>query len=651
MEDFLKQLHLSENATKIYLNCLGKAPLSSFEIYSIVPSLSQEEYELTVNELLDLGLMVPIQTEDKNILLTYLFIPPFNPIITYIANIKANLDSIKNQLHQLMAKTLKSTIEKNKLLELDTVFQATQDIKKDIEEEAIIQKQDVEDIVQGMENIKIFGDALKDLHQRIKGLTQTEFSNLIKTVTKIKDEILIQLGYLELKKHEASVKKLIERIFEQNSKDLIKDFTNRLHELIETEFISTRESLDNIMTSVFQFRDDFKMLLVNTINNYEQKLNKIIDMIKKKSSGLSKDLKQFEKLILDNFEVVIKNSVESIAALNDPIDKGMKSYFHSYISPEKIQLSNLWFVNSVSRINESIVNWIAKANREIILILPKLDTHLTADSFNPINSEVKIKLTSSEAHTNSFVKSLKSIKNLEYRMLRNEDIVILKVDESYLLIGILNLSSKDPLNDFIGFATNHSSYFGLLNKFVQSMWERGSTELYQSPQSISSKAGDTSPLKPLKTNPIKKIQPSIEVPDHIKSTQADTSTSKRIVVKSPLQKHASSTAEPSADLTTKIQQQVDFITKTQPKPGDETGIMINNAFNDLAKKLDKLNGEDFSKELQEIADLVLEKRGFSVTLHKLRSTINQYKMFGNPLSKENIAQITQDFEEWKAKIL
>jgi hypothetical protein len=656
MEDFLKQLNLSDDATQIYLKCLGKAPLSSFEIYSIVPKLSQEEYTQTLNELLDLGLLVPIQTEDPNMIMTYLFIPPFNPIITYIANINANLDSIKNQLHQLRAKTLKTTIEKNKLLELDTVFQATQEIKKDIEEETIIQKQDVEDIVQGMENINIIGDALKDLHQRIRGVTQTEFSNLINMVTTIKDEIITQLGYLELKKHEDSVKKLIQRVFKQNSEDLIENFTNQLYDLIEKEFSNTRESLNNITKSIFQFRDDFKMLLVNTVNNYEQKLNKIIDMIKIKNGALSKDLEQFEKLILDNFEVVIKNSVDSIAALNNPIDKVMKNYFHSYVSPEKIQLSELWFINSISRVNENINNWIAKSNHEIMLILPKLETHLSIDSFKMVKSTTKIKIASSEAHTNSFVKSLKSMKNLEYRMLRNEDIIILKGDEEYLLIGILNSSSQDPLNDFIGFATDNSSYFNLLKNFIQSMWEKGSTELYQAPQSIGTKTEDIPSTKPLQTSPIKKIQPSIEVPDHIKASKKESSSSKRVVIKSPLQDKTPKSSppkdiEPHLDLSKTIQQQVDFVSKTKPKPGDEAGIIINNAFNELAQKLNKMNGEDFSKELQKIADIVLEKKGFSVTLHKLRSTINQYKMFVHPLSKENIEQIKQEFEEWKAKIL
>jgi hypothetical protein len=651
MEDFLKQLNLSDNAIQIYIKGLGKAPLSSFEIHSIVPKLSKKDYKETINELLELGLLVPIQSDDPDMILTYLVIPPFNPIITYIANIYANLDSIKNQLHQLMAKTLKTTLEKNRLLELDSIVQVSQNIKRDMEEESIIQKQDMEDIVQGMENFNIINDVLKDLHQNIKGVTQTEFSNLIKMVTQTKDDIIKQLGYLELKKHEEPVKKLIERIFKQNSEDLIKNFNTRLHELIETEFTNTRESLDNIIKSIFHFRDDFKMLLVNTVNNYEKKINMITDMIKTKNGELSKDLEQFEKLILDNFEVVIKNSVDSVAALNNPIDKVMKSYFHSYVSPERIQLSGLWFINSISRVNENILNWISKCNREILIILPKLENHISTDSFKEVNPSLKIKVASSEAYVNSSVKKLKTIKNLEYRMLKNDEVIMLKGDQKYLLIGIIKPSLEDTLNDFIGFATNNPSYFNLLNTFVQSMWEKGSSELYQAPKAIGTRVDEISPPKPLKPSPIKKIQPSIEIPEHI-----NTKKVRREVVKSPLQEKRPVKAEPEtstaiSDLTHQIQQNVDFVSKAQPKLGDEAGMMINNAFNSLAQKLNTLNGEAFSRELQKVADLVLEKKGFSVTLHKLRSTINQYKMFVHPLSQENIAQIKQDFEEWKAKIL
>ena len=44
MEEFLKKLQISDNAMKLYLQSVGRKPLSSFELYSILPNISQEEY-------------------------------------------------------------------------------------------------------------------------------------------------------------------------------------------------------------------------------------------------------------------------------------------------------------------------------------------------------------------------------------------------------------------------------------------------------------------------------------------------------------------------------------------------------------------------------------------------------------------------------
>jgi len=43
MEEFLKKLQLSDNAIKIYVESLGRTPLTFFELYSMVPNLSQDE--------------------------------------------------------------------------------------------------------------------------------------------------------------------------------------------------------------------------------------------------------------------------------------------------------------------------------------------------------------------------------------------------------------------------------------------------------------------------------------------------------------------------------------------------------------------------------------------------------------------------------
>jgi len=143
MEEFLKNMQLSDRAIKLYLRCIGQEPLSSFELYSILPNISQEEFSDIIKELIDAGLFVPIKHQISNLFLQYLALPPINPILTYYGNINANLDSIKNQLQTLISHSLINIFQEHKVIELDTMFKATQELRKDIEEDVIIQKQDV----------------------------------------------------------------------------------------------------------------------------------------------------------------------------------------------------------------------------------------------------------------------------------------------------------------------------------------------------------------------------------------------------------------------------------------------------------------------------------------------------------------------------
>ena len=418
MEQFLKQLHLSENAIKIYFQSLGRLPLSFFELSSIVPNLSKEDCQGVINELVELGLLIPINPQNPEIIFQYLPIPPFNPIINYISNINANLPSIKNQLHQLLANTLKKVFKENTIIELDTTYNAVQELRKDFEEDTIIQKQDVDDIVQGMENLKVSENILNNLHQTVKGVIKVEFANLIKLITNIKTEIIKNLETIELKKVEKEVKTAIENAFKENLDKLVEQFTNKLYQLIEIEFKNTIESLTNIINSTFRFRDDFKMLLVNMLNNYEIKINEISEFIKEKKENLSKDLESFEKAIENNFDQIIRNSVDSVAALNNPIDKLMKGYYLTITKSDATHVNDFWIIKNESRVNEEIVNLLGNSKNELILILPKLENHLDLEQFNKISSTLKIKLASSDAHTNSYVKNLFHKRKADYSCLK-----------------------------------------------------------------------------------------------------------------------------------------------------------------------------------------------------------------------------------------
>ncbi len=644
MEEFLKKLQISDNAMKLYLQSVGRKPLSSFELYSILPNISQEEYAKSLNELIDAGLLIPINPQSPDLLLQYLTIPPINPIINYYDNINANLDGIKKQIQQLLSNSLKRIFQENTIIELDTTFNATQELRKDFEEDVIIQKQDIDDVVQGMENLKIIKNVLDELHKTIKGITQNQFSYLIKLITTIKKDLNKKIETLELKKSEKPVKSVIEDVFQENFEKILEDFTVNLHKLIEDEFDNTIESLKNIIDSTFQFRDDFQMLLLNLLNSYESKINKTIEMVKKKRNSLSSDLKDFENVIIDSFNAIISSSVDSVAALNNPINKAMVSYYKIITSSEKAKVDNFWHINSVSRVNEEILSKITHAKENLLLVVPKLEDHLSIEEFKDIPGTLKIKIASSEAHTNSNVKKFKEIKNLEYRTLKNESVIVIKSDDNYVLMGIIQKNSQDSLKDFVGFATDYAPLIKLILSVINTVWDKASSSLHETPRSLGIMA------TPRETTTFKTVEPTKPItPSSFKASQKKTSIAQtQDIVTELTQKIQDKVKETSQQ---KALKQAPKAPKQIPKAGDEVGMLIDTAFKSLVQKLQNLNGEEFSTELENIAELILEKKGFSVTLHKLRSKINQYKTHLGHLSEVDIKHIVESIEEWKKHLI
>ena len=198
MEEFLKNFQLSDNAIKLYIKSIGRQPLSSIELYSLLSNISQKEFNRALEDLIDNGLFIPNSNQTSGLILQYLAIPPIKPILNYYTNISNNLTSIKSQLQLLLSQSLAKIFQENQIIELDTVYNATQELRKDIEEDIIIQKLDIDDIVKGMENLNIIKDVLENLRQTIKGITQTQFSSLINLIANIKKEIFIKIESLEL---------------------------------------------------------------------------------------------------------------------------------------------------------------------------------------------------------------------------------------------------------------------------------------------------------------------------------------------------------------------------------------------------------------------------------------------------------------------
>ncbi len=660
MEEFLKNFQLSDNAIKLYIKCLGQQPFSSVELYSFMPNISQEDFNNVLEDIIDNGLFVPNSNQNLGIL-QYLAIPPIKPILNYYENINNNLPSIKEQLQILLSKSLAKIFQDNQIIELDTVYDAAQELRKDVEEDVIIQKQDIDDIVQGMENLKAIKDVLENLRQTIKGVTQTQFSTLIKLIANIKNDIFSKIESLELKKSEKAVKEIVEGAFKENFNKLLGDFTANLHKLIGDEFDNTIESLNNILNSTFRFRDDFQIVLLNMLSTNEKKIKQIIKLITTKKTRLEVDLKEFEKTIIDNFAEIIGKSIDSVASLNEPINNTLDSYYNIIKESMEQESDNFWQIKNITRVKEEIGNIISQSTQSLLVIVPKLEENLSFDDFKNNPSTVKIQIASSEAHTNSLVKKYKDLKNLEYRNLKNESVIICRGDDNSLVIGIIDMDSKNSSDNFIGFASKNKSLIKLFQFVVKAIWDIGSSSLQETPRTLNI----TVPKKvsvskiPITTKVSKPVRPPpIKTP--IKTTPTPI-TKKPVINQGKKQKAISSEgkiAHLAEELNNKINEPKKVRESSQtskpteePKKFDESGIEINNAFKDLIKELHKLKGDEFSKEMAIIADLILEKKGFSVTLHKIRSKINQYKNHMSHLNDVDINHIIESIEEWKERIL
>lgn len=640
MENFFEMLNLSKNAIQIYLRCFGKYSITKNELNLIVPDLSLEEVSNVLSELINIGLVIPIYPKDPKILVHYLAIPPFGAVSNYYKNINENVESIKTQIQLIVSKTLEKIFQDNQLIELDTVFKATLELKKDIDEDLIIQKQDIEDIVTGMENLRVLSDALDGLHQNIKGVTQTEFTNLIKILPTIENEIIEKIKSSEIKKHKEELIGFVSTAFKKNFDKMVEEFTLDLHEKIKTEFDNTIESMNTIINSTFQFRNDFKMLLLNMMTNFEVKINNIFEILKKKKIQMKPQMDSFKDTITIKINEILQNSIDSVVKLNEPINSVMDNYLKIISAPEKTQIDKICQVNSLTKVSEEISNFIVNAKQNLTIIVPNLDPLVLPEHLKEVSSSLKVKIVSSEAHTNSNVKKFVKLVNVEYRMLRNETVIILKGDDNHVLLGVIYGDSSDPLNNFVGVSSNYPPFVKMLDTLVNTLLEFAVKDSFQIPKSIGVEGVSTDVRKQMRTaNLIESKSKNLEETTPSPPTPIKTETKRKIQKK-----------EPPKEIP-KVSSQVDQNSGKQPKLEDESSIIINTAFTNLIQKMGSLKGKEFSEELQAVANLILEKKGFSVTLHKIRTTINQHKFSEGYLNELDMKQVIASIDDWKSHLL
>ncbi|MHA1294849.1 MAG: hypothetical protein ACTSQJ_19595, partial [Promethearchaeota archaeon] len=477
MEEFLKQLQFSDEAIKIYLNAFGQSPLTYYELYTLVSDLPKEEFTNIINDLINAGLLFQIVPKKPEQLLHYFALPPFLPILNYYSNINASLSSIQNTVQEIIKEALDQIFQEDRNIELNSLYSKYSEIKKDIEEDTLIQKQDVEDIIEDISILSKIKEIIENLQNKIKGIAQTQFANLIKSSKKIKSKITKLIQSLELKKNEAKILNIIDNVFKEELQNITTEFTSSLFDLIEQEFKNSEEPLNSILNDVQRSLDEIKNLYFNVINNFELKMGSLNEIIKSQNNSLQSNLNSFKNSILTNIGQIIQNSINQVSGLNKPIEKIMQSSYEHLKSNALIQIDNIWLINSLTKVNEEILNVIANSKDEITVIIPKLENHLNLEQIKTVPANVRMKIASSDPLTNSVVKNINEMPNIEFRNLQNENIISIKGDNNHFVIGVIQKEAKNSFHDFIGIGTNYPLLVSIFSPIIHTTWTSAQQEI------------------------------------------------------------------------------------------------------------------------------------------------------------------------------
>ena len=633
--NLLKKIEISEDAIKIYTSCLGKSPLTYNELFSLVSDMPFEDFKDIIDELVQNDLIIQIHPK-AGLIMHYLAIPPIKSLLSFYSNYAAQAKLVPDTISDLLIKSLNKTFKEDEAIEFNSISERFQEFFKDFVESAFIEKQDVEEIMEEFEQVKEIKEnvleikkALSPLPQKLMNAVAPQFKSLADDLKESNKKIIAIVKTLELKKKENRVINLFETLLKEQL-PLIENLTSEVEESVKKEINEVEEKtknsiiepIENKIEETLLIGNDFKLLYLNVISNYEIKLKEFQKKLLEKKENFKKNLEKTLTLISENSIEIVKNSTKELLVFGEIIENLLEKFDIKEIYSKNISIDDLWLVNSKSKVLEEINNIIMNSKNDLVIIIPKIEKYLNIISLQNLPKSLSIRIASSDPYTNSLVKEFQEIENLEFRTINRDDFFGVKGDDNQILICLEKEDSEDPLNDLVGIGSNFNPIVNILKQIIEANW-------------IAAQAKNVPTVKtipPIQISPVK-IPPPQKIP---RQTEIDV---------------ASETSKLEPAINTE-QTQGGYVSQVYPKAGDRLGMEINTAFNLVIQKLNTITGTDLSNELQKISDFILEKRGFSVTLHKLRNLINKYKNQLSPIISQNDKnQLFEELEEIKIRLL
>ena len=186
MKDILTKLNLTDDTIDIFLECMGKVPLSYEEIHSIKPHLSDDEFKIIFDELVKNKLIVNVVPEGSIILEHYLAIPPFSGIID---NIISNDEGKKNKSSELKSSLIKIIMELFKKNDnskaLDSVLNEIKMMKQNFDNDSSELRKEIYNTLDSMQTRDDSALYYLNFEENVKKSISSQFASLLEIILQI----------------------------------------------------------------------------------------------------------------------------------------------------------------------------------------------------------------------------------------------------------------------------------------------------------------------------------------------------------------------------------------------------------------------------------------------------------------------------------
>ncbi len=652
MENFLTQLNLSEEAINVYLESLNHPFLTYSDLQAIVPNVEEVDFTNIIDNLLELDLILKIVPEKGEILTRYYSIPPITNIITYFQNIEQNFSTIQENIQKLIIQSVNNIFQQKSEINLNDVQTQTQEIFQDFKDRTLLERKDAEDITENFEVVRGVDNQYLDLQNNIIKITQAKIGTLIKTLSGLKNDIIEEVRrYIPTGVEESSaIINIIKKNFKREIDNITETFLDSILDDFREEF--EKISFTPIINQVLESKKEYNTLLMDLINNFEKNFEELSHIIEEKSKTFKPHLEELKEQIIYKTNQIIQNSIQQIVDLNKPPQDVISDCRQLIYAQENLVMNDIWVLNSINQMKEELLFAIKNTKNDLLIIIPQLKGYISDDLLKDLPEQPEIFIASSDHFVNSKVKEIADMEKVSFKQYNKTNFIGIRSDKNFIALGIIDKSKDDPLDNVIGFGTNNQMILKSLTNRLNKIW--------------SSAKQDTGALKtekpvekPLKRPSVKKVSPPKPRKQKGIEGGAFSSVSDRI---KDIESRGQKEPQPSSDIKppevrNRKKESVetspggieDFVSNIAPSEDDEVGNLINDAFNDLLEKLNELTENQFGQELENVADVILENKGFTVSLHHIRRFARKFNQ-DTPLTQEEKSEIFENIEEWKQKL-